>query len=325
MSVDPVSWRSDGRLVRRCGRSGLHLPTLGLALGAASLGAGRRLHDMVSHAVELGVGHFDVTVPSASRREAEVALGGELGRWRAWRDELVISVRLGLGSGPLPLRGFASRKQILSGLDGVLQRTGLEYVDVLYAHRWERGASLEECAGALADAVRRGKALYAGLSSMPVGITGRMLDLLEQAGVPAAVVQGSYALTDRGVEEGLLRLLAERGVGFVACAPLAHGDLSGVRQPGWTVADEMVAGRVDAVAASRGQSSAQLALGWVLQRPGVASALIGTTDPAHLAACCGALYAQPFTTSELAALEACCPGPVRRRRTARPRATVGSL
>ncbi|MBD0743011.1 aldo/keto reductase [Streptomyces sp. CBMA152] len=302
---------------RRSGTSGLCLTPLGLGLAPRS--RARLPTVLVGHALDLGVTHFDLSCPSVNRHQAEDEIGTVLAPWRAWREEMTLTVRVGLGTGPQPYTGYGSRRQILSGLDAILRRTGQDYVDILYAHHDDQDTPLEESMGALASAVAQGKALYAGLSSFAASRVHQAASLLSALGTPAVAYQGAYSLLDRWADFELLGLLGELGIGFVAGAPLAHGALTRTRPTPHPCApySESTLTALTQIAASRQQQLEQLALGWCLRTPAVTSTLVRTSCLDHLTANHHAVLHTTFHQDELAALDRCCP-PEPAPRPARP-------
>ncbi|WP_172388125.1 aldo/keto reductase [Streptomyces sp. MNP-20] len=305
---------------RRCGSSGLVLSALGLSLADRHHPPSALQEPLVSHALELGITHFDISATAGSPPQQYTEIGRRLRPGLAWRDEMVISVRIGLGSGPQPLTGFGARKQILSGLEGILRHTGLDYVDVLYAHRLDRTTPLEESMGALASAVHSGKALYAGLSAFPAHAVRQASTLLSQLGTPPVAYQGPYSLLDRGAEDGLFTLVRDLGMGFIACAPLAQGRLARHRPaacpPPASTPDTAPRHVLTRLADTRGQAVEQLALAWCLREATVASALTTTSQLAHLTSDHAAACSPPLSPDELTALDQC--------RFPTPRSTPGT-
>ncbi|MFE0063327.1 aldo/keto reductase [Streptomyces sp. NPDC059003] len=289
---------------RRSGRSGLRLSALGLNLGNGL--SPDRPDPVTDHALDLGITHFDISSRTGTHHLPEKGIGCLL-PWHGRRDEMVISLRSGPATGPLA--GFGSRKQILSGLDSTLRRTGLTYVDILYAHRLDPETPLEESMGALAAAVQQGKALYTGLSAFPLSAVRPAAKLLSQSGTPCTVYQGSYSLLDRRAEKGLLDVLHNLGIGFVAGAPLAQGRLSTARrqeQQPYPDTHPALPG-LEHIAAGRRQSLDQLALSWCLRAPTVTSALVTTSRLDHLLSAHQTVHHARLSPAELAALDACCP------------------
>ncbi|WP_324289668.1 aldo/keto reductase [Streptomyces sp. H27-G5] len=218
---------------------------------------------------------------------------------QAWRNEVVISTRVGLGTHPMASLGFGSRKHLLSSLDRFLHQTGLDYLDILYAHRYDRRTPMDETVGALVSAVQQGKVLYVGLSDYAPSALGHANRLLHERGVPAIAYQTSYSLLDQWADSDLLSTLSHLGIGVIACAPLGHAALT----PGRPVADSASLNALAQIATARGQTLPQLALSWVLRNPIVTSALLSTTCPQHLIENISALDRTDFTPKELATLE----------------------
>ncbi|NLU72175.1 L-glyceraldehyde 3-phosphate reductase [Streptomyces sp. HNM0575] len=306
---------------RRTGRSGLKLPAVSLGLWH-NFGDDRALEtqrSILRRAFDLGVTHFDLAnnygPPPGS---AELNFGKLMAQdFRPYRDELVISTKAGYPMHPGPYGDWGSRKYLLSSLDASLGRMGLEYVDIFYSHRFDPETPLEETMGALASAVRQGKALYAGISSYNSRRTREAAALLREMGVPALIHQPSYSMLNRWTEDdGLLGTLEGEGMGCISFAPLAQGLLTdkylqgvpeGSRASKGTSLDpalltEDVVRRLrglDDIARRRGQSLAQLALRWVLRDARMTSALIGASSVRQLEANVAALEGPELTEDEL--------------------------
>jgi L-glyceraldehyde 3-phosphate reductase len=310
---------------RKVGRSGLQLPAISLGLWQ-NFGAGRGLDDqrlVIRRAFELGVTHFDLAnnygpPPGAAEQNFGRILATDLG---SHRDELVISTKAGYEMWPGPYGDGGSRKHLLASLDQSLTRLGIDYVDIFYSHRFDEETPLEETMGALDRAVRAGKALYAGISSYSARQTTKAAQILTNLGTPLLIHQPSYSLLDRWIEKDhLLDTLGEEGVGCIVFSPLAQGLLSdrylqtvpeGSRASERdTLIPEMISPgyramtqALQAIAARRGQTTAQLALAWVLRDPRVTSALVGVSSVAQLEDNVAALGGPPFDDDELAALD----------------------
>ena len=312
---------------RRCGASGLKLPALSLGLwhnfGDHTPLAVQR--EMVTTAFDLGITHFDLAnnygPPYGS---AEINFGRLLREeLRPYRDELIISTKAGWDMWPGPYgQGGGSRKYVLASLDQSLQRLGLDYVDIFYSHRFDAETPLAETAGALAHAVRQGKALYVGISSYSPGKTAEMAQLLKAEGVPLLIHQPSYNLFNRIIERGLLDTLAQLGAGCIPFTALAQGLLSDkylngipadarVNRPGGGslqrehLSDANLARvrALDGIARRRGQSLAQMALAWVLRDARVTTTLIGASSAAQIRENVGALGNLAFSAEELAEID----------------------
>ena len=322
MDYSADSQRYDRMVYRRCGTSGLLLPRMSLGLwhnfgSEAPFENSRR---MLLRAFDLGITHFDLAnnygPPPGS---AEETLGRVLREdLRPYRDELIISTKAGYRMWPGPYGEWGSRKSLLASLDQSLQRMGLDYVDIFYHHRPDPGTPLEETMDALADAVRSGKALYVGLSNYSPAQTQRALQLLRQKGVPCLIHQMRYSMFQRE-NEAVLDVLAEHGVGSIAFSPLAQGLLTGRYLHGipadsraaggstFLTADSITPARLQAVRAlnalaeRRGQSLAQMALCWALQR--TTSVILGASRPAQIEENVQALEHPDLTTEENAGID----------------------
>ena len=324
MSYEPDSKRYDGATFRRCGKSGLVLPPVSVGLwqnfgGVDVFETGRAI---VRRAFDRGVTHFDLAnnygppYGSAEENFGEI-LCKDL---RPYRNELVISSKAGWDMWPGPYGVGGSRKYLLASLDESLSRMGLEYVDIFYSHRPTMDVPLEETMGALAHAVRQGKALYVGISSYSPERTREAAKILKSEGVPLLIHQPSYSMLNRWVEQGLLDALDELGVGCIAFSPLAQGlltkkYLNGVpdssrAKGGGSFLKEFLSeenlARVRAlneIAAARGQTLAQMAIAWVLRDARVTSALIGARNVEQLDDSLDALHKLAFSDAELKAID----------------------
>jgi L-glyceraldehyde 3-phosphate reductase len=308
----------------RSGRSGLLLPRISLGLWN-NFGSDRLLDTqraILRRAFDLGVTHFDLANnygPSAGAAERNFGtiLREDL---LPYRDELIISTKAGYDMWPGPYGEWGSRKYLLASLDQSLSRMGLPYVDIFYSHRPDPETPIEETMGALAHAVRQGKALYAGISNYDPDQTRAAAAALAAEGVPLLIHQPRYNMFDRRLEHGLLDALDEVHAGSIVFSPLAQGlltdrYLSGIPEGSraaegrWISAgniDETYLARARAlndIAAGRGQTLAQLALTWVLRHPQVTSALIGASSVAQLESSLAAATAPGLSADELAAIE----------------------
>jgi len=326
MSYPPASTRYDNpAFYRTCGRSGLKLPLLSLGLwhnfGAANSQANSRA--LILRAFDLGITHFDLAnnygLPPGS---AEETFGRVLREdLSAHRDELIVSTKAGYDMWPGPYGDRGSRKYLLASLDQSLLRLGLDYVDIFYSHRPDPDTPLEETMGALAHAVRVGKALYAGLSNYNPAQTARAAQLLRELGTPCLIHQPRYNLLERGPEQGLFAVLVREGIGGIVFSPLANGvltnryfagipaDARAARDPRFLKPEHITEARLaqtrqlDALAKARGQSLAQMALAWVLRQPAVTSALIGASKTSQIEDNLGALKNLSFSTDELTGID----------------------
>ena len=227
----PAANRYDAMQYRRVGRSGLLLPALSLGLwqnfGADTDPAAARA--LLLRAFDLGITHFDLANNYGPPPGAAEALLGEVlaSELAAHRDELIISTKAGYRMWPGPYGAGGSRKSLLASLDQSLKRMRIDHVDIFYSHRFDPDTPLEETMGALASAVKQGKALYAGVSSYSARKTREASALLGQMGVPCVIHQPSYSMLNRWIEHGLLDTLETEGIGCIVFSPLAQGLLTG--------------------------------------------------------------------------------------------------
>ena len=317
----PASSRYDTMRYNRCGRSGIKLPIISLGLwhnfgGVDVFENGRA---MIHRAFDLGITHFDLAnnygPPFGS---AEENFGRILQNdLAAYRDELIISTKAGWEMWPGPYGNFGSRKYLIASLDQSLKRMGLEYVDIFYHHRPDPETPLEETLGALDQIVRSGKALYAGISSYDAPRTKQAAQILRQLGTPCLIHQPVYHMFNRWIEEALLGVLENEGIGCIVFSPLAQGlltdrYLSGIpadsragRPTGFLRSKDVTEAKIDKVrqlktlAQQRGQSVAQLAVAWTLRHPSVTSALIGASRVSQLEELVAAQNNLHFTADEL--------------------------
>ena len=321
----PSPDRYDSMNYRRCGRSGLKLPAVSLGLwhNFGGLDSLENARAMLRRAFDLGITHFDLAnnygPPYGSAEETFGRLFAS--DWKAFRDELVISSKAGWDMWPGPYGDWGSRKYLVTSLDQSLTRMGLDRVDIFYHHRPDPETPLEETMGALDFIVRSGRALYAGISMYPPELTRRAAEILRSLGTPCLIHQPNYSLLDRWIEDGLLEVLSEEGIGCIVFSPLAQGLLTdrylagipegsrAARDDSYLSRDEVtgeivaMVRRLDELASARGQSVAQLAIAWVLRQPGVTSALVGASRPAQIEAAVGALDNPDFSAEELAAID----------------------
>ncbi|WP_137150222.1 aldo/keto reductase [Devosia sp. FKR38] len=322
--ADPA--RYDSMQYRRSGRSGLKLPVVSLGLWQ-NFGGTRDYPsalEILAHAFDAGVTHFDLAnnygPPAGSSEEL---FGQVMARdFRPYRDELIISTKAGYTMWPGPYGDFGSRKYLLASLDQSLKRMGLDYVDIFYSHRYDPETPLEETMGALAHAVRSGKALYVGISSYPEAQTRQAHAILKEMGVATTIHQPSYSVVNRWIEnDRTIDACGDLGIGMIAFSPLAQGVLSGKYNtggtsgsrgdnPNGTLRASHIEPRVlDAVnklgeiAKSRGQTMVQLALSWVLRRPEMTSALIGVRTLDQLKDNLGVLNNLDLSPEEIAAID----------------------
>jgi L-glyceraldehyde 3-phosphate reductase len=320
----PATDRYERMQYRRSGESGIQLPVL-------SLGLWNNFGDdfpfdscraIVRRAFDLGITHFDLAnnygPPYGSAEENfGRMLAHDLG---PYRDELVISTKAGYDMWPGPYGEWGSRKYLLASLDQSLRRMGVEYVDIFYSHRFDPETPLEETMGALATAVRQGKALYAGISSYSAAKTREAAGILRELGVPLLIHQPSYSMLNRWIEPELLDVLAEEGVGCIVFSPLAQGMLTDKYLDGIpegsrasrraTLSPDLITEEtlekvraLNEVARARGQTLAQMALAWTLRDPRITSALAGASSVEQLEANVAAVGRIDFTDDELAEID----------------------
>src|SRR5919109_3561310 len=324
MPYVPAPDRYDRMTYRRTGRSGLLLPAVSLGLWH-NFGSDRPLETsraIVRRAFDLGIIHFDLANNYGPPYGSAEETFGQLLRsdLAAYRDELVVSTKAGWDMWPGPYGDLGSRKYLLASLDQSLDRMGLDSVDVFYSHRFDPETPLEETMGALDTAVRHGKALYAGISSYSAERTREAVAILRELGTPLLIHQPSYSLLNRWIEDGLLDVLGEEGVGCIVFSPLAQGMLtdrylngipegSRASRPGSLSSDMLSAENLEKVRAlnriaeRRGQSLAQLAIAWTLRDPRVTSALVGASSLAQLEANLAAVENLSFGDDELAEID----------------------
>lgn len=321
----PSETRYQSMPYKRSGRSGLLLPAISLGMwynfgGLDPFENGRAI---ARRAFDLGVTHFDLAnnygPPPGSAEESFGKLMKQ--DFAPFRDELVISTKAGYDMWPGPYGEWGSRKYMLASLDQSLKRMGLEYVDIFYSHRFDPNTPLEETMGALDTAVRQGKALYVGISSYSPEDTRRAAEILRQLGTPCLIHQPSYNMFDRWVENGLLDVLEEQGLGCIVFSPLAQGQLTDRYLGGiptgsratktervWLTPDHVQRNmgkiqKLNELAVRRGQKLSQMAIAWVLRKPQVTSALIGASSVPQLEQNLGALANLSFSPEELNEIE----------------------
>ena len=314
----------------RCGRSGLKLPRLSLGLwhnfGGVDVFENQRA--LLRRAFDLGITHFDLAnnygPPPGS---AELNFGRLLREdFAAHRDELIISTKAGYYMWPGPYGEWGSRKYLLSSLDQSLKRMGIDYVDIFYHHRPDPDTPLEESMTALADAVRSGRALYAGVSNYKAEQTRQAAAILKSLGVPLLIHQPVYNMFNRWVEPELLPSLADVGAGCIPFSPLAQGlltnrylkgipDDSRAHKPGGFLKPEAITPAVLAkvralneVAVARGATLAQLATLWLLRRPEITTVLIGASKVSQIEDIHAGLAQPALAAPELARVESILAG-----------------
>lgn len=326
MSYQPDQHRYDKMIYNRCGRSGLLLPAVSLGLwhnfgGVDEFENGRQI---IRTAFDHGITHIDLAnnygpPPGSAEENFGAILRADFPGYL--RDELIISTKAGWRMWEGPYGEFGSRKYLVASLDQSLKRMGLEYVDIFYSHRPDPDTPMEETMMALDQIVRSGKALYVGISSYNAYQSRQAFEILKSLGTPCLIHQPKYSMLERWVEDGLLDVLEEYGVGCIPFSPLAQGlltdkylkgipaDSRASKPHGFLQLHEVSAERIQQmqalheIAVQRGQSLSQMALAWVLKDRRITSVLIGVSSVQQLENNLGTLQKLDFTADELAEIE----------------------
>ncbi len=322
-----IKSRYDKMQYRRCGNSGLKLPQLSLGLwhNFGHIDNFDNARNMLRTAFDRGINHFDLAnnygPPPGSAEE-------NFGRlfkkdFLPYRDELIISSKAGWGMWPGPYGDWGSKKYLVASLDQSLNRMGLDYVDIFYHHRPDPETPLEETMQALDLIVRQGKALYVGVSSYSAEETAKAYAILKSMGTPLLIHQPKYSMLDRWVENGLLDVLGNNGVGCITFSSLAQGLLTNKYLQGIPAGSRAASGRgngaiesgtiaesdlskvrkLNELAVQRGQTLAQMSLAWVLKDPRITSVIIGASKPEQIIDSVACLDNLPFSPSELETIE----------------------
>jgi len=325
MTYTPADNRYDSIPYKRCGRSGLQLPLISLGLwhnfgGVDPLESSRA---MIRRAFDLGITHFDLAnnygpPPGSAEETFGQILRQDLS---GYRDELIISSKAGYRMWPGPYGEWGSRKYLVASLDQSLKRMGLDYVDIFYSHRPDPNTPLEETMGALDYIVRSGRALYAGISSYTPAQTRQAAKILRELGTPCLIHQPSYSMFNRWIEDGLLDVLEEEGIGCIVFSPLAQGlltdkylagipeDSRAAKSHGFLQREQVTeakvaqVSRLNEIAQARSQTMAQLAIAWVLRHPAITSALIGASRVSQIEEIVAVQQSLEFTAEELQTIE----------------------
>ena len=304
-----------------CGKSGLQLPRISLGLwhNFGDVDDANEALKMIQFAFDHGITHFDLAnnygTPYGS---AEKNFGKILkDHFSSYRDEMLISTKAGHDMWPGPYGDWGSRKYLIASLNQSLHRMKLDYVDIFYSHRFDPNTPLEETMGALSDMVRQGKALYVGISKYPEDKAREAYRILRENGTPCLINQDRYNIFTREIEQSVLPLAEENGVGFIAFSPLAQGMLSdkylngipensrAAHSYGFLQKSQLTPQVIDKisklndVAEKRGQTLAQMALAWCLHKPQVNSVIVGTSSVKQLQDNIDALKNVHFTDDEL--------------------------
>ncbi|MDF2633392.1 MAG: NADP-dependent oxidoreductase domain containing protein [Pelosinus sp.] len=321
MTYIPCNGRYDTMKYNYCGKNGLKLSAISLGLwhNFGDVNSYENSQAMIRRAFDLGITHFDLANNYGPPPGAAEETFGRILRddFKAYRDELVISTKAGYTMWPGPYGDFGSKKYLLASLDQSLKRMGLDYVDIFYHHRPDENTPLEETMGALDLAVRQGKALYVGLSNYKPEQGKKAFAILKNLGTPCLIHQPRYSMVDRWIENGLLTLLEDEGVGCIAFSPLGKGVLTNrylhgipedsrvASQSAFLKSEDITealiskVARLNEIAKQREQSMAQMALAWVLRNKQMTSVLIGASRVSQIDDCVGALQRLDFSTEEL--------------------------
>ncbi len=321
MSYFPSPSRYDAMIYRRVGHSGLKLPVISLGLwhNFGDVDSFENARKMIYRAFDLGITHFDLAnnygpPPGSAEVNFGRILSDDLG---SYRHELVISTKAGWQMWPGPYGDWGSRKHLIASLDQSLKRLRLDYVDIFYHHRPDPETPLEETMSTLDYIVRSGRALYVGISSYNHEETRKAAKMLKELGTPCLIHQPKYNLFDRWIEEDLLKVLSQEGIGCIVFSPLAQGLLTNkylqgipadsrankthgfLRKSDITLDKMEKVKKLNDLARERGQSLAQMALAWVLRHSVVTSALIGASKVEQIDDCVGAIKNLSFSDKEL--------------------------
>jgi L-glyceraldehyde 3-phosphate reductase len=327
MSYTADTNRYETMQYRRCGRSGLKLPSVSLGLwhNFGVIDDYEKCRTVVHTAFDNGITHFDLAnnygpPPGGAEQTFGKIFHQDL---KPYRDEIMVSTKAGYGMWPGPYGEWGSKKYLVSSLDQSLKRMGLEYVDIFYHHRPDPETPLEETMGALDLIVRQGKALYVGISNYSAAETEKAIEVLNSLGTPLLIHQAKYSMLVRWVEEGLLEVLSKNGVGCIAFSSLAQGILTSKYLNGIPMDSRAASARgngaiesnvlteeilnkvrrLNEIAQNRGQSMAQMALAWILKDQRMTSVIIGASKSEQVADSIQSLKNYQFTSDELNAIE----------------------
>ena len=324
MQYIPSPIRYERMQYARCGESGLLLPRLSLGLwhNFGDVDDFDVATDMILCAFDNGITHFDLANNyGPSPGSAEVNFGRILREHlSAHRDEIIISSKAGHRMWPGPYGDGSSRKNLMASIDQSLQRTGLDYFDIFYTHRYDGFTPLEETAQTLIDMVRAGKTLYVGISKYPPAQAKKMYELLRKANVPCLISQYRYSMFERTPEQENIALAANQGSGFIAFSPLAQGLLTDrylhgipansratretfLKTAQITPEKLEIIHQLNNLAVQRNQTLAQMALAWVLHDERVTSVIIGTSSVHQLSNNLQTIDNLHFTSEELESID----------------------
>jgi L-glyceraldehyde 3-phosphate reductase len=327
MSYTADTNRYETMQYRRCGRSGLKLPSVSLGLwhNFGVIDDYEKCRTIVHTAFNNGITHFDLAnnygpPPGGAEQTFGKIFHQDL---KPYRDEIIVSTKAGYGMWPGPYGEWGSKKYLVSSLDQSLKRMGLEYVDIFYHHRPDPETPLEETMGALDLIVRQGKALYVGISNYSAAETEKAIEVLNSLGTPLLIHQAKYSMLVRWVEEGLLDVLSKNGVGCIAFSSLAQGILTSKYLNGIPMDSRAASARgngaiesnvlteeilskvrrLNEIAQNRRQSMAQMALAWILKDQRMTSVIIGASKAEQVIDSIQSLKNYQFTSDELNAIE----------------------
>ncbi len=330
MNFTPNSKRYEAMPYRRCGHSGILLPAISLGLwhNFGDIDNFENARNILRTAFDHGINHFDLANnygPPSGTAESNF---GKIFKedFSNHRDELMISSKAGWPMWEGPYGDWGSKKHLFASIDQSLKRMGLDYVDIFYHHRPDPNTPLEETMGALDLIVRQGKALYIGISSYKAEEAKMAISILKKLGTPCLIHQPRYSMLDRWVENGLLKVLKEEGLGCIAFSPLEQGLLTnkylkGIpndsraksgRGNGAIEASQisekkiMVANELNTIAVKRGQNLAQMALAWILKNPNITSVLVGASKPEQLLDSILCLSKMDFSEEEIRNIDIIC-------------------
>ncbi|MBL7761847.1 MAG: L-glyceraldehyde 3-phosphate reductase [Chitinophagaceae bacterium] len=326
MNYMPSVLRYNNMKYNRCGNSGLQLPAVSLGLwhnfgGVDVFENGRKI---IRQAFDNGITHIDLAnnygpPPGSAEENFGTILKKDF--TGSLRDELIISSKAGYLMWPGPYGEWGSRKYLIASADQSLKRMGLDYVDIFYSHRPDPNTPLEETMGALDTIVKSGKALYAGISNYQASEAKKAIEILKSLGTPCLIHQPKYSMFERWVENGLLDVLGESGVGCIPFSPLAQGlltdrylkgipkDSRAAKAHGFLQTNEITPEKLDkiiklnAIASRRNQSLSQMALSWLLKDKRITSVLIGVSSVEQLDNNLAALNNLDYSSDELAEIE----------------------
>ena len=308
-----------------CGNSGLQLPKISLGLwhNFGSVDDFENATAMILHAWENGVTHFDLAnnygpIPGSAETNFGRIFKEHLS---SHRDEMLVSSKAGHDMWPGPYGDGSSRKNLIASCNQSLKRTGLEYFDIFYSHRYDGVTPVEETMQALIDIVHQGKALYVGISKYPPALQQNCYDILADAHVPCLISQYPYSMFNRQIETDTIEIAAKNGSGFICFSPLAQGLLTekylkgipqnsrAAKSTGFLQVDEVTPERVEAarklkeIAEKRGQTLPQMALAWILRDKRITSVIVGASSVKQLDNNLHALDNLTFTDDDLAEIE----------------------